>query len=806
MGRSTDCPDENILFQLASDALAEQDAEAIHLVMNRCESCQLVESNSCRAKLGLLIQQYQHWLAERPDSAPSLDATKAFFESSMGSSGDEGSDFEIFDRSMLAPSEDSAVLGCIGKYEIHGVLGTGGMGVVLKAFDRSLQRFVAIKLLGRQWASSPTARTRFSREGRAVAAISHLNVVTVYSVEHHEGLPFLVMELIEGSTLHDLIHAGERFDVVTTLRLGYQIALGLEAAHRHGVIHRDIKPGNIMIESGTGRVKITDFGLARIAMDNTDLTTQGGTLGTPAYMSPEQVRGEPIDARSDLFSLGCVLYAMLDGHSPFRGAHQLETAQNVDKKEPPDLSEIHDDVPFFISVLIGRLLDKDLDQRFQTASEVVHEFNNYLARFNQIDSNEFDSEIRRANQVATQRRDAKVHKPFVLGRRTRGAIIGAAVLLLVVALIYAGVYFWPRAPAPLPEVVLRTLTVSQEEDANADFLTLEEALREVRPGETIEVRDSRVHYGPYRIGEGKGRHRNISIITKQRAALAIREYDEGGETGDRPDFVVHIANTSGVRLEGFQVQHATRLRGVVVSNGGEGVQLVDLDIISNSDVRPAAIHITSGAAGSEQAPIRVEQCRIESGNLGIAIEERNARPVSHVQVINNVFTGANESTHIHLIKGSDHISVIGNRFEKGIGVKFNPGNKSTTWSNISIKHNTYWQNQYWLWCAQSLDGVIIANNLIIACQMQPDSNFHYDSSGLSMSDNVWISPEPLPRFAIGFSHPFSEVEFESSDSSHPDFMAVSVDSRAKLTRPVGYDAYLADVEVEDAGLTGTESE
>src|SRR6516162_2388202 len=183
------------------------------------------------------------------------------------------------------------------------------MGVVLKAFDPSLHRVVAIKVLAPQLATSGVARQRFLREAKAAAAVSHDHLVTIHAVDEANGLPYLVMQYIAGPSLQQRIDKEGALEVAEILRIGMQTAEGLAAAHGHGMVHRDVKPANILLEEGVSRVKLTDFGLAR-AIDDASLTQSGVVAGTPLYMSPEQAAGEPIDHRSDLFSLGSVLYVL----------------------------------------------------------------------------------------------------------------------------------------------------------------------------------------------------------------------------------------------------------------------------------------------------------------------------------------------------------------------------------------------------------------------------------------------------------------------------------------------------------------
>ena len=216
----------------------------------------------------------------------------------------------------LVPSEDPHRLGRLGAYEVTGVIGVGGMGVVLKAIDPSLDRVVAIKVMSPQFANNERARQRFSREARAAAAVLHPNVVPIHAVDDTGSIPYLVMSYVRGDSLQKRLDQQGPLELTEVLRIGSQIAAGLSAAHEQGLVHRDIKPENILLEGGVERVTITDFGLARAVDDNT--VTQAGTIaGTPMYMSPEQARGEQVDQHSDLFSLGSVLYALCTGKPPY---------------------------------------------------------------------------------------------------------------------------------------------------------------------------------------------------------------------------------------------------------------------------------------------------------------------------------------------------------------------------------------------------------------------------------------------------------------------------------------------------------
>ncbi len=283
---------------------------------------------------------------------------------------------------QLAPTDDPASLGRIGGYEVTGVVGAGGMGVVLKAHDRSLDRIVAIKVMSPHLASSGSARKRFAREAKAAAAVLHPNVIAIHSVASEDASPYLVMPYVRGASLQKRIDSQGPLPLKDTLRIGAQIAAGLAAAHEQGLVHRDIKPANILLEDGVERVTITDFGLAR-AVDDASMTCSGVIAGTPQYMSPEQTRGEPIDARSDLFSLGSVLYAMCAGRSPFRAETTYGVLHRIANDNPTPVGEVNSDVPVWLGHIIERLMAKRPDDRFESAAQVAELLEGCLAHVQQ---------------------------------------------------------------------------------------------------------------------------------------------------------------------------------------------------------------------------------------------------------------------------------------------------------------------------------------------------------------------------------------------------------------------------------------
>lgn len=268
----------------------------------------------------------------------------------------------------------------VSHYRITSQLGEGGMGVVYEAEDTSLGRHVALKFLSPSMANDDNLLQRFQREARAASALNHPNICTIHGIEEYESEHFIVMELLDGESLSDRVRHSS-LDIESVLTLGVQIADALESAHSKGIVHRDLKPANIFVTS-RGQAKILDFGLAKIdqqkpdAASNVptaiadDLTSAGATMGTVAYMSPEQARGEITDARTDIFSFGTVLYQMATGKLPFQGDTNAVVFDSILNRDPVSVSEINSGLPQELGRIISQTLEKDRDLRFQSATEV----------------------------------------------------------------------------------------------------------------------------------------------------------------------------------------------------------------------------------------------------------------------------------------------------------------------------------------------------------------------------------------------------------------------------------------------------
>ncbi|MCA9064980.1 MAG: SUMF1/EgtB/PvdO family nonheme iron enzyme, partial [Planctomycetaceae bacterium] len=343
----------------------------------------------------------------------------------------------LFGR-YLEKSSRPGWLGKLGHYEIERILGHGAFGIVAKAFDEKLYRVVAIKMLRPELATTSPPRKRFLREARSAAAVPHENLVGIYAVED-EPIPYLVMEYISGNTLQSLLDQNGPLEVIDVLRIGHQIACGMAAAHAVNLIHRDIKPSNILLsDEANDKAKISDFGLAR-AVDDASMTASGMIAGTPLYMAPEQARGETLDHRADLFSLGSVLYQMVSGRPPFRASNTIGVLKRVCDDTPRPITDVIPGTPDWLCKIINRLLEKKPIDRFQTAQEVA----DLLARC--------QDELRNSGKVTCV--DSSIDEPKkhlkqdawsvskALARRTFGPVGG---VIVAISLIVAAVYFFNR--------------------------------------------------------------------------------------------------------------------------------------------------------------------------------------------------------------------------------------------------------------------------------------------------------------------------------------------------------------------------
>jgi formylglycine-generating enzyme required for sulfatase activity len=360
--------------------------------------------------------------------APERLAEELALQATQGERDSLASDTAQDELGFLKPTTRPGALGRLGHYELLEVLGRGGFGIVFRGFDEVLHRVVAVKVLAPQLAVCARSRQRFLREARASARVRHENIVQVYAVEE-QPLPYLVMEFIPGETLQRRLERTGPLPTREVLHLGRQIAEGLAAAHASGLIHRDIKPANILLEGGTNpRVKITDFGLARAA-DDASLTQTGILAGTPLFMAPEQAKGEPLDRRADLFSLGSVLYTMCSGRPPFRANTTLAVLKRVVEDTPQPLREISPEVLEWQCDLIARLHAKKPEDRFASAQEVVDLLGSGLRALEQGSVPSFPGVAPGAGKQVRRGRESQAQR----GPRVHAGawVIAAALLLLL---------------------------------------------------------------------------------------------------------------------------------------------------------------------------------------------------------------------------------------------------------------------------------------------------------------------------------------------------------------------------------------
>ena len=352
--RTSECVDRTRLVQYLQEQLNEHGESEIREHLDECSACQ--------QQLEAIVAPDTAWEFARDHLVQELNANTEH-KSTVDSDWEEL-------KGRLGPTDNPDMLGRLGCYEVCGVVGQGSTATVLKAYEPRLNRFVAIKVLSPTIASKGTARSRFEREAKSFAAVADQNVVPIYSVDEYQGLPFIVMKYVVGGSLQQRIDTRGQLPTIDVARLGMQIAKGLQAAHEIGIVHRDVKPPNVLLEGSGERALVGDFGLARVA-DEVAITRSGTIAGTPQFMSPEQARGEAVDARSDLFSLGSVMYAACTGRSPFEADTTFGVLRKVSDTAPRPIHEFNSEISDWLVAFIERLHDRNREDRIQSAEEAA---------------------------------------------------------------------------------------------------------------------------------------------------------------------------------------------------------------------------------------------------------------------------------------------------------------------------------------------------------------------------------------------------------------------------------------------------
>jgi len=345
----------------------------------------------------------------------------------------------------------------ISHYKILEKLGTGGMGVVYKAQDNKLGRFIALKFLPPHLAIGEEEKQRFIREARAASSLDHPNICTIHEInETNDGQMYMVMAYYQGETLKDKIERSA-LPLPEAIRISLQIASGLEKAHDNQIIHRDIKPANIIITSD-GNVKILDFGLAKLCTQK-GITKTGSTLGTVAYMSPEQTRGAELDARSDLWSLGVVIYEMITGRLPFQGEYEVAIVYSINNEEPPPATKYRNELDGSLSSIIQRCLEKNIADRYQNATELVHDLTVCQLPAEQTGSGKLFA----ATLSKQKKRNAAKRRKWLIGASTMA-------ILFVVSLVAYWVTSKTESQAPLSDKVFAVFPFTVHGEQKSSYL------------------------------------------------------------------------------------------------------------------------------------------------------------------------------------------------------------------------------------------------------------------------------------------------------------------------------------------------
>ena len=354
VSRTSECVDRECLARYLEEELDEHGEFGIREHLSECAACQ---------------RQLEAIVA--PDAAWEFARGQLMHDTCSGANQDSSVDSDWEDvKARLGPTDNPDMLGRLGCYEICGVVGQGSTATVLRAYEPRLNRFVAIKVLSPRIAAKGTARSRFEREAKSIAAVADQHVVPIYSVDEYQGLPFIVMKYVGGGSLQQRIETRGPLPTIAVARLGMQIAKGLQAAHEVGIVHRDVKPPNVLLEGGGERALVSDFGLARVA-DEVAITRSGIIAGTPQFMSPEQARGEAVDVRSDLFSLGSVLYSACTGRCPFEAETTFGVLRKVSDTTPRRIQELNPEISVWLVAFIDRLHEKNRADRIQSAEEAA---------------------------------------------------------------------------------------------------------------------------------------------------------------------------------------------------------------------------------------------------------------------------------------------------------------------------------------------------------------------------------------------------------------------------------------------------
>jgi len=613
------CPDPAILEALLAGRLSDDDQAAAESHVESCTLCQerlqqLADVSAVLPKTSIPVE-----LREAADSKRLCEVMHAMRlepPSPRTPVGTPQTDVVPLSKVSTTPARFARRPQQIGDYDVQAVLGRGGIGVVYRGTDRVLGRDVAIKVLRSDLADNESLRERFLREARAAASLRHDHVVAIYGVGDHAEQPYLVMEYVPGGSLADRLLRKGKLSCAEVVRLGIEVASGLAAAHAKGIVHRDIKPGNVLWDVESGRYKLTDFGLAK-ALDDVSLTRSGTLVGTPEFLSPEQAEGAAVDARSDLFSLGAMLYAAFLGESPFHADSTIGVLHRVRTYSPPDLRQVHANCPADLAQVVARLLAKNRERRYQSAADVV-------------------ADLRRVEQTIGSGAPPPPHRWRGIDN---GSLVRRATAAVVVLAIAALVIWYATRPDQTasssieqPQVARRGFIVIGNDNVH-DFLSA--AVSAAKPEDIIEV------YGSNRIP--------ITPIRLENKPLTIRAAGASRPIliplGDGQLSEAAITTNSNLTLEGLQIEWSAestasdefvpQSSAVETTGGTLRVNHCDLSVSRNAvclrvagatcELRNSRLSASKGLClawrPSAEAPLRLQNC-VLSGDCCISIFDR----------------------------------------------------------------------------------------------------------------------------------------------------------------------------------------
>ena len=538
MNESAACPPASTLAKLLEGSLGEAQIQLLNEHLEHCHTCQKNLDRLTRVLGTPLTGQTQATLSTTERFALDNLVTHLRDHPPAEVAGDSSGSHPLTNiDSWLETDSGVPRGGWVGRYQLVERLGSGASGRLFRATDERLERAVAVKILRESQTESHQGRVRLEREARAAARLRHDHIVRIYDVSLQAGTaPHIVYELIEGESLHERLRRVNYLSSSQTARIAREVALALDAAHQVGLVHRDVKPSNILLEASTGRAKITDFGLARFDENQTRLTMEGMIAGTPAYMSPEQViNPHEVDARSDLYSLGVTMYEMLTGELPFRGVVRMTLTQ-VLHEDPVPIRQLNDDVAIDIETIVAKTMAKEVTRRYSSASELADD----LQRFLDGESIEARAASRTEQLWRTVRRNPRIASCF------------AAIVLLLMGIAIGSTFFAVKLASTQKEASQAKLKAQQDAETAAEQRNLAlETLRQL----IFEVHDD--------LEDGGTDVHQTQLSILNTALKGLRKLANSAENSEMADFSSAIArNRLAMALYGLEnlAEAVTQLR------------------------------------------------------------------------------------------------------------------------------------------------------------------------------------------------------------------------------------------------------